>query len=126
MRPNGPARPLVKEVDVEENAHVVRLLISCPDRHGIVAAVSAFLAESGANILAADQHATEREGGTFFMRMEFVVDALQDRRSELERDFAQQVAEPFSMDWRLSAVAEPKRVALLASRDDHCLLDLLW
>ncbi len=111
---------------VVEGEQVARLLISCPDRHGIVAAVSGFLAESGANILAADQHATQREGGTFFMRMEFVLERLQDRCDELGRDFAEQVAKPFEMDWRLTSASDPKRLALLASRDEHCLLDLLW
>ena len=48
-----------------------RLLITCPDRHGIVAAVAGFLADSGANIVSSDQHSTDPEGGVFFMRMEF-------------------------------------------------------
>ena len=48
-----------------------RLLITCPDRHGIVAAVAGFLAASGANIVSSDQHSTDPEGGEFFMRMEF-------------------------------------------------------
>ena len=48
-----------------------RLLITCPDRHGIVAAVAGFLADSGANIISSDQHSTDPEGGEFFMRMEF-------------------------------------------------------
>jgi formyltetrahydrofolate deformylase len=56
------------------------------------------------------------------MRMEFRLEGLS---RELERDFAP-VAERFSMDWRLEYASERKRVALLASRDDHCLLDLLW
>ena len=105
---------------------IARLLVSCPDRHGIVAAVSGFLSASGANIISSDQHATEREGGTFFMRMEFILEGLQDRRQKLEHAFAGQVARPFSMEWRLTSAAERKRMALLASRDDHCLLDLLW
>ena len=53
-----------------------RLLITCPDRHGIVAAVSGFLAERDANILSSDQHSTDPEGGTFFMRMEFRLESL--------------------------------------------------
>jgi formyltetrahydrofolate deformylase len=56
---------------VDEHQHIARLLVSCPDRHGIVAAVSGFLAASDANILSADQHSTDPEGGTLFMRMEF-------------------------------------------------------
>jgi formyltetrahydrofolate deformylase len=100
--------------------------MSCQDRHGIVAAVSGFLTESGANITSSDQHSTDPEGGTFFMRMEFRLEGLQDRRQELEQSFAESVARPFAMDWRLAYLSDRKRVALLASRDEHCLLDLLW
>ena len=105
---------------------IARLLIWCPDRHGLVAAVSGFLSEAGANILAADQHSTDREGGSFFMRMEFLLENVEERREELERSFAARVGEPFAMEWRFAYLAERKRLALLASRDDHCLLDLLW
>ena len=111
---------------MNDRENVARLLISCPDRHGIVAAVSGFLAASGANILSSDQHATEPEGGTFFMRMEFLLEGLGEARRELEQRFRDEVAGPFEMDWRLAAAVERKRLALLASRSDHCLLDLLW
>jgi formyltetrahydrofolate deformylase len=111
---------------VDERQHIARLLVSCPDRHGIVAAVSGFLAESDANILSSDQHSTDPEGGTFFMRMEFRLEGLHDRREEFERAFAERVGEPFGMDWQLAYASERKRAALLASREDHCLLDLLW
>jgi formyltetrahydrofolate deformylase len=100
-----------------------RLLISCPDRHGIVAAVSGFLAARDANIVSSDQHSTDPEGGSFFMRMAFAVDAIDER---FARDFATEVADRFAMDWRLDDAARAKRVAVLVSRDDHCLLDLLW
>src|SRR5437764_15308607 len=60
----------------DERQHIARLLVSCPDRHGIIAAVSGFLFESDANILSSDQHSTEAEGGTFFMRSEFRLGAL--------------------------------------------------
>jgi formyltetrahydrofolate deformylase len=103
-----------------------RLLISCPDRRGIVAAVSRFLFECGANILDADQHSTDPEGGTFFMRMEFQHDGLVHDRAGLERAFATTVGEPFAMEWRIAYATPPKRVAILVSREDHCLLDLLW
>jgi formyltetrahydrofolate deformylase len=111
---------------VDEREHIARLLVSCPDRHGIVAAVSGFLSESDANILSADQHSTDPEGGTLFMRMEFRVEGLRERRDELERAFAERVGRPFAMDWRFAYASERRRMALLASRDDHCLLDLLW
>jgi len=106
--------------------HVARLLISCPDRPGIVAAVSRFLFEHGANILDADQHSTDPQGGAFFMRMAFHLDGLDVGRAELEEAFAAQVAEPFAMEWSIAYAAERKRVAILVSREDHCLLDLLW
>jgi len=102
-----------------------RLLLSCPDRHGIVAAVSGFLAEVGANIVTSDQFSTDPEGGAFFLRIEFHLPRLVDRRAELERQFGE-IASRFAMRWRLSLVGERKRVWLLASRYDHCLLDLLW
>ncbi len=105
---------------------VARLLISCPDRPGIVAAVSRFLFEQGANILEADQHSTNPAGGMFFMRMAFQVDGLDGARAELEQAFAAEVAEPFGMDWSIWYAADRKRVAILVSREDHCLLDLLW
>ena len=111
---------------MEERQDIARLLVSCPDRHGIVAAVSGFLSEQDANILSSDQHSTDREGGTFFMRMEFHLDGLMERRDELERVFADHVAKPLEMDWRFAYADRRKRTAVLASRDDHCLLDLLW
>ncbi|HEY4279803.1 MAG TPA: formyltetrahydrofolate deformylase [Conexibacter sp.] len=106
--------------------NTARLLISCPDRRGIVAAVSRFLFEHGANVLAADQHSTDPEGGTFFMRMEFHLDGLDLGRPELERAFAATVAEPFGMEWTISYARHAKRIAILVSREEHCLLDLLW
>jgi formyltetrahydrofolate deformylase len=111
---------------MDERLHTARLLVSCPDRHGIVAAVSSFLAEADANILSSDQHSTDPEGGTFFMRLEFRLEGLRERRPELERDFAERVGQPFHMDWRFAYAGERKRTALLASREEHCLLDLLW
>jgi formyltetrahydrofolate deformylase len=106
-------------------ADVGRLLVSCPDRHGIVAAVASFLAESGANIVASDQYSTDPEGGAFFLRMEFHLEGLGARRDTLAAEFAR-IAEEFDMDWRITFPGSHKRVALLASRYEHCLLDLLW
>jgi formyltetrahydrofolate deformylase len=103
-----------------------RLVIVCPDRPGIVAAVSGWLFERGANITDSAQHSTDPEDGTFFMRMEFVLERAGGSRAELAQAFAHDVAARFGMDRRLSYVADPKRVAILVSREDHCLLDLLW
>ena len=103
-----------------------RLLLRCADRPGLVAAVSAFLAGAGANIVSLDQHATSQSGGTFMQRTIFHLPGLAAARDALESDFAERVAEPYEIDFRLTEAAKPKRVAIMASKDDHCLLDLLW
>jgi formyltetrahydrofolate deformylase len=102
-----------------------RLLATCPDRHGIIAALSGFLHEIGANIVTSDQYSTDPEDGTLFLRMEIHLDGLPERRDELETAFAE-VAEPFGMTWRFAYPDAAKRVVLFTSRHDHCVLDLLW
>lgn len=103
-----------------------RLLVHCADRPGLVAAVTGFLAEAGANIISLDQHSTQQTGGIFMQRTIFHLPGLTAARADLEREFVARVAEPFSIDFRLTEAAKPKRVALMASTEDHCLLDLLW
>ena len=103
-----------------------RLLLRCADRPGLVAAISGFLSDAGANIISLDQHSTTQTGGTFMQRTIFHMPGLAAARDELEREFAARVADAFAMDFRLNEAAKPKRVAILASREDHCLLDLLW
>src|SRR6185312_6074095 len=105
---------------------VGRLLLRCEDRPGLVAAVSAFLASAGANIVSLDQHSTEQSGGTFMQRTIFHLPGLKAARDALEHDFGKHVASRFKMDFTLTEAAKPKRVAIMASGDDHCLLDLLW
>ena len=104
---------------------VARLIVSCPDRHGIVAAVAGCLADAGANIITSDQHSTNPEGGTFFLRMEFHLDGFAERRAALEARIGA-LAEEFELRWRLASAAVRQRVALFVSRYDHCLLELLW
>jgi formyltetrahydrofolate deformylase len=100
-----------------------RLLLACPDRPGLIATVSGFLAASGLNIVDADQHSTAE--GRFFMRMVF--DPLPaERREELRKRFEAEVAQPYEMDYRFAESSQPKRVAVMVSREDHCLSDLLW
>jgi formyltetrahydrofolate deformylase len=101
-----------------------RLLIRSPDRHGIVAAVAGFLAASGANIVSSDQHSTDPEGGEFFMRMEF--NLAEGDLDALGRAFGQEVGDRLDMEWRLTDAGRPQRMAILVSREDHCLVDLLW
>ncbi len=99
--------------------------MSCPDRPGIVAAVSGYMSELGANIIASDQYSTDPSGGTFFMRMAFHLDSAENRYAELEAGFAP-VAERLNMSWRVHWAADRLRAAIMVSREDHCLTDLLW
>ena len=104
-------------------ALIARVLISCADRRGIVAAISGCLTSCGANIIQSDQHSSDPEGGRFFMRVEFHVDPP-DLQTFTQR-FAD-VAERFEMDWRIWHAGQRKRIAVLVSKPDHCVLDLLW
>lgn len=103
-----------------------RLLITCPDQPGIVSAVSGFLYNHGANITDLDQHSTEAEGGTYFMRLEFQTPHLDLSRQVLAKTFDEAVGRRYGMNWRISYAADLKKVALLVSRVDHALLELLW
>jgi formyltetrahydrofolate deformylase len=104
-----------------------RLLVSCPDRPGVVAAVSHFLWEQGANIVHSDQHSTDPGGGgLFFMRIEFDLAGLADRLPDLERDLLARTARRFRLETRWSLAARRKRLAVFVSREEHCLLELLW
>jgi len=100
------------------------LLVSCPDRRGLVAGLAQVLHGHGANILDADQH-TDPIAGQFFQRIRFDLSDLYTDRVSLERGIAE-VAERFSMRWQLATAARKKRVAIFVSRYEHCLVDLLW
>jgi formyltetrahydrofolate deformylase len=88
-----------------------------------VAAVSHCLDEAGANIIQSDQYSTDPEGGRFFMRIQFQLDS--GALDALTTSFSS-VADRFRMEFKLSDSGRRKRVALMVSRPDHCLLDLLW
>ena len=100
------------------------LLVTCRDRPGLIAAITAYIAEHAGNIVRADQH-TDHDTGEFFMRVEVTRDSLRSGREAFATGLAQ-VAEPLGMQCRLEWADRPKRVALLVSREDHCLSDLLW
>jgi formyltetrahydrofolate deformylase len=166
--------------------YTARLLIGCPDRPGIVAAVSGFLREQGANIVSSHQYSTDPTGGRFFMRTELVLPALDAgddpgpgagfgagvgdgahaggrgdggggtsgggdagveaeardgdgerktngegenamaARGRFEELFAVEVARELGMDWEIRYRGQRRRIAILVSRHDHCLVDLLW
>ena len=106
--------------------HTARLLIHCQDQAGIVQAVSGFLYHSGANITSLDQYTTEAVGGDYFMRVEFVLPQLTTQLNSLSDNFTRNVAERYRMNWRISLVQERKKIALLVSKHDHALMELLW
>jgi formyltetrahydrofolate deformylase len=108
----------------EPGQTTLRILIACPDRPGIIAAVSRFLYERGANIVRSDQFSSDPTGGEFFLRMEFTLPS--EARAELAEEFGLSVASRFDMTWRLWDTSRPKRLAILVSRSDHCLQELLW
>jgi len=99
------------------------LLVSCPDRPGLVASLAQLLYGHGANILDADQH-SDPAAGMFFQRIRFDLAGLHTDRIALEHAVAE-VAERFAMRWRLAYAGETRRVAIFVSRYDHCLFDLL-
>ena len=108
-------------------ADIGRLLLRCHDRPGIIAAVSNFLAKAGANIISLDQHSTAPEDGTFLQRAIFHLPGLTTAIDGLKSTSSPAtVADKFNIDYRFTEAAKPKRVAIMASKDDHCLLDLLW
>jgi formyltetrahydrofolate deformylase len=108
---------------IAPDANTTRLLLACPDRPGLIATVSRFLADAGLNIVDVDQHSTE--AGRFFMRMVFD-SPPPDGRAALEGRFAVEIAAPAEMDFSFSESTRDKRVAVMVSREDHCLSDLLW
>ena len=99
------------------------LLVSCPDQRGIVAAVASFVAAHGGNVIDLQQH-TDHTDGAFFQRVEFELDAFDLARDDIPGAF-EPVAERFAMAWTLRFSDERQRVALLASKEPHCLHDLL-
>lgn len=99
------------------------LLVSCSDRRGIVAALAQVLYGHGANILDSDQH-TDPVAQMFFQRIRFDLSELLTDKGTLERALAE-VAQRFSMTYRLSYAAKPKRLAIFVSKYEHCLYDLL-
>jgi len=102
--------------------HAYILTLSCPDRQGIVHAVSGFLLERGGNIEEAAQY-NDHDTGLFFMRVQFACDQLTHDDLKMQLKF---FAEPFGMDWKLHSTEAAMRTVILVSRDGHCLNDLLF
>lgn len=102
-----------------------RLLIRCEDRPGIVSAVSTFLHKNNANIIESNQYSSDPENGTFFLRIEFHLDDLNDKRQELEQQFSE-IATTYSMDYRFTYGSVRKKAAIFVSQEPHALVELLW
>ena len=106
------------------NTHSFRLIVSCPDRVGLVAAVSSFLANEGGLLTEANYY-RDPDTNWFFMRQVIAADSLPYGPEELTARFAP-LAEQYDMQWRLTDTSKPKRVVLMASTQAHCLSDLLY
>ena len=105
-------------------SHLFRLVVSCPDRLGIVAQVSGFIASQGGSITEANQH-SDLATGRFFMRYEIQMDTDASRAEVLRQAF-RPIAQRFEMDWALHDASRRKRVVLMVSKASHCLVDLLY
>ena len=103
-------------------SHAYILTLSCPDRPGIVHAVSGFLLERGGNIEEAAQY-NDHDTGLFFMRVQFACDPVSFGDLQLQ---LKAFAEPFGMRWKLHATHQPMRTVLMVSKEGHCLNDLLF
>src|SRR5213592_4714758 len=104
--------------------HQFVLILSCPDRPGIVSAVSTFLAHNGQNILDAQQF-DDIETKKFFMRVVFTAADLAVELQALQTGFTA-IADRFAMEWQMRDRADRRRVMLLVSKSDHCLVDILY
>lgn len=100
------------------------LLLSCPDKKGVVASVAGVIYQHGGNILHADEHG-DRDSNTFLMRVEFDPAEFDLPLSDFVSDFFP-VANEFGMQWRLALSDVRPRMAILVSKYDHCLVDLLY
>lgn len=107
------------------NVNRAKLLISCPEKPGIISAVSNLLLESRANVVHFDQHTTDPQAGMFFMRIEFDLNDFDPSYAKLEEDL-HVLAQAYAMEWNLSGNNKRKRMAIFVSKMDHCLMELIW
>jgi formyltetrahydrofolate deformylase len=107
-------------------AQQASLVLQGADATGIVAAVTSVLSRHGANIVSLDQYSDDPHGGAFFQRTVFGLDGLQAALPALRADLDEHLVDAFGLSYTLRDLSVPKRVAIFASKSDHCLLDLLW
>ncbi|WP_262064125.1 formyltetrahydrofolate deformylase [Streptomyces sp. STR69] len=106
--------------------HQASLIVQGADATGIVAAVTSVLGRHGANIVSLDQYSDNPQGGAFFQRTVFGLEGLRAALPGLRADFDKELVKPYGLGYTLRDLSVPKRVAIFASKSDHCLLDLLW
>ncbi|HEY9577395.1 MAG TPA: ACT domain-containing protein, partial [Pseudobacillus sp.] len=112
METNVTANPLIQEKGRRNRG---RLLVKCPDRPGIVAAISKFLSEFQANIVESSQYSSDPEGGTFFIRIEFDCPNLAEKKNTMEADF-KGLANTFTMEYQFTYTEDRKRTAIFVSK----------
>ena len=100
------------------------LLISCPDRPGLVSSVSAFIGKHKGNIVYLDQH-VDTDNGAFFMRIEWEMDGFELTEDQLNFQFDTEIASSSEMTWHLHYNDQPPRAAIFVTKEGHCLYDLL-
>ncbi len=100
------------------------MLIHCPDKKGLVAAVTRFLAHNNGNILEIDQH-VDKLSQVFFMRVEWDLDGFLITDERIEDEFARHIGKPFDMNWQLFFRRERPKMAIFVSKQGHCLQDIL-
>ena len=116
-------RPRTSIPEIHPLKHTARLIVSCPDRRGLVARISDFIFRNGGNILHFDQH-TDLQAGVFLARMEWELEGFQIPREKIA-DCFQGIAMECGMQFQLIFSDHVPRVAILASKSPHCLQDLL-
>lgn len=105
--------------------NIARLLVKCPDKPGIVAALSTFLYKNGADIMESSQYSSDDNSRMFYIRFEFYMEHLLEKRKQIEQAF-QPLADRFQIDFNFTYNEKRKRSAIFVSKEPHCLLELLW
>ena len=100
------------------------ILIHCPDKKGLVAAVTRFLAHNNGNILEIDQH-VDKLSQVFFMRVEWDLEGFLIPEDQIESEFSKHIGTPFDMHWQLYFTRDKPKMAVFVSKYGHCLYDIL-
>ncbi len=108
----------------DKDHSIAILLIHCPDQKGIIAKVTEFLSRNKGNIIDLDEHVDIHEK-VFFMRVAWEMEGFQIKKSDFEEEFAQTIGQPFAMTWQLYYTGKVPKMAIMVSKYEHCLFDIL-